>query len=1023
MKGRGVSWPGVWPAVVAWCLLCATGFASQRQSPHARVVLQPGRQITGNLGPNQVHRYGLLLGAGQYARVIVDQHGIDVAVAVFDPGNAHIYDVDTSEDGREPVSIAAVAAGTYGIEIRVSRNSGRSGQYAVAVEELRQVAPVDQKRIQAEGLSTEAKRLQAESRASSLETALVINQKALTLWRDLKDRLGETTALLRMGDVYHALTQYDRARDYYEQALPLSRALGDRRSEGEILNNLGMGYWRTGRTDEAAKSLSEAMEIWRRTEFPYEKAATVSNLGILYWQTGEWQKAIQNYTEALTSVRSLGDRYGEAFVLSNLGVAYSSLGENGRGVDYLDQAVKAFRALGERAAEARSLSTEVRIYLGTGSESRAIESLDRAIPLARAVGDARTEAELLNYLGQAYCKRDPAAALDRYKEALSKFQTLNDRRSEGRVLANIATLYSTMGKPDLAMKTLDLALAIRHEVNTPDEEAETLYAMAQVDSGEGDLSRALTRIDSALEIIESLRSKASGPGLRASYLASKLEYYEFAVDLLMRLSSQSHQQGFERAAFELAERARARSLLEMLGEGEIRQGVDAALLARERELRHEVSFRSNQLARLLGDKHNPEQITDLRNRMDTLLTEYEQVQSEVLAASPRYTALTQLRPLSLVEIQTRILDDETVLLMYSLGRKSSYGWAVTSATFQSFQLPPRDEVERVARQVAESISKPGRSSIDGSSVAVARMLLGPVANELGRKRLVIVGDGAIQCIPFAALPDPEMPGRPLIALHEVVTEPSASTLGRLRDDTAGREMAPKALAVLADPVFDLDDARVQRAQSAKLASAVRGAAVEDAALSFGRLPFTRREARAILSMVPTTDGLAALDFAANKATAMSPELQNYRIVHIATHAVVDNRHPELSGLVLSLVDEQGHKRDGFLRLHEIWSLNLPVELVVLSACRTGLGREVKGEGLVGLSTGFLSAGAARVVVSLWNVDDESTSALMEHFYQGMLREHLKPAAALRAAQLAIRDAPRWRDPYYWAGVNLLGEWR
>jgi CHAT domain-containing protein len=178
-----------------------------------------------------------------------------------------------------------------------------------------------------------------------------------------------------------------------------------------------------------------------------------------------------------------------------------------------------------------------------------------------------------------------------------------------------------------------------------------------------------------------------------------------------------------------------------------------------------------------------------------------------------------------------------------------------------------------------------------------------------------------------------------------------------------------------------------------------------------------------MAIAPAGAGMEAIDFKASRMTALSPELSQYRIVHFATHGVLDDKYPDLSGIVLSLVDEQGQRQDGFLRLHDIYNLNLPCDLVVLSACQTGLGKEVKGEGLIGLTRGFMYAGAARVVASLWKVDDRATSELMKRFYRRMLREGMSPAAALRTAQIEMQGQKQWRSPYYWAGFVLQGEWK
>jgi CHAT domain-containing protein len=259
----------------------------------------------------------------------------------------------------------------------------------------------------------------------------------------------------------------------------------------------------------------------------------------------------------------------------------------------------------------------------------------------------------------------------------------------------------------------------------------------------------------------------------------------------------------------------------------------------------------------------------------------------------------------------------------------------------------------------------------------------------------------------------------------------------LRRELAGRKPAPKSIAVIADPVFEKTDARLTKAVAQSVVSTkpdTRGAwwqnelerSARDVGIAgeragFARLPATRAEAQAAVKFAPANSSLSALDFAANQTAATSEALSQYRYVHFATHGVLNNEHPELSGLVLSLLDEKGNDTDGFLRLVEIYNLKLPAEMVTLSACRTGLGKEIKGEGLMSLTRGFMYAGAARVMVSLWDVNDASTAALMSRVYQGIWQEKLSPAAALRKAQNTLRQDKRWKAPFYWAAFTLHGE--
>jgi CHAT domain-containing protein len=316
------------------------------------------------------------------------------------------------------------------------------------------------------------------------------------------------------------------------------------------------------------------------------------------------------------------------------------------------------------------------------------------------------------------------------------------------------------------------------------------------------------------------------------------------------------------------------------------------------------------------------------------------------------------------------------------------------------------------------------------------MLLGPAISRIGNKRLLIVGEGMLQYLPFAALPEPAPDAAaatkqsPLIATHEIITVPSASVVGVLRQETAERKQAPKILAVLADPVFSADDARVAQ-QKSKSNSAVTETTPVDAVRSatdlglqdFVRLRFSRNEAEEIARMAPAADTFKALDFDANRDTVLSTDLRQYRILHFATHSLVNNVHPELSGVVLSLVDRAGRPQNGFLRLYDIYNLRLSSDLVVLSACQTALGEEIRGEGLIGLTRGFLYAGARRVVASLWQIDDRTTAEVMKQFYTGMLARGERPAAALRAAQVAMWKTKGWDAPYYWGAFTVQGEWR
>jgi CHAT domain-containing protein len=709
---------------------------------------------------------------------------------------------------------------------------------------------------------------------------------------------------------------------------------------------------------------------------------------------------------------------------------YNDLSEQQKALDYFNQALLLKRAVGDRSGEARTLNNIGRVYADLGERQKALDYYNQALPILHAIGDRSGEARTLTNVGVVYYTSGEQKALDYYKQALPLLRAIGDRSTEAVTLGNIAISEREIGK----------------------------------------LNNALAHIEAAIAILEALRTKIGSQELRSSFFATVQGNYELYIDLLMRLHKQQPDAGYDGKALQGSERRRARSLLELLTEAgaDIRQGVDPELVARERALQQRLNASAQRQMQLLSGPHTDTEAAASAKEIENLTTEFQQVETQIRQTSPRYAALTQPQPLTLAEIQTQVLEADTLLLEYSLGTDRSYLWAVTPTSITSYELPKRAEIEAAAVEFYESVHispqeatravttgrglggalQPQAQAQSGQAAAqLSRMLLAPVAALLGKKRILIIVDGALQYVPFAALPAPSSAvnnvAPPLIVEHEIVSLPSASTLAVLRREADRRKVPTKTLAVLADPVFERTDERFKPGAShipckntsdAALAEESRGlgqvllrATHESGVVAPGfripRLCATRREANAISALVTPAVRLEALDFAANHITATNPALADYRFVHFATHGLLDSQHPELSGILLSMFNEQGQPQDGFLRMHEVFNLKLNADVVVLSACQTGLGKDVKGEGLVGLTRGFIYAGVPRVVVSLWSVDDPATAELMTRFYKGMLVDKLRPAQALQAAQVSMLMDKNYSAPFYWAAFTLQGEWR
>jgi CHAT domain-containing protein len=528
--------------------------------------------------------------------------------------------------------------------------------------------------------------------------------------------------------------------------------------------------------------------------------------------------------------------------------------------------------------------------------------------------------------------------------------------------------------------------------------------------------------------------------LRASFRARSQRYFELQTDLLMQRHDADPRAGHDLQALVASDSARARGLLESFGGNlpDFIRDADAALLA-DRDAK---ARRVNALERRRVQAMNSTTLAaPSAVELSQAISAYRDAEGRVFASSPRYRGLLTPPQVGLATLR-RDVGDDAVLVEYALGENRSFVWTVSSAGAHSAVLPGRKTIEDAALKLHRAVTARNTPVSDATiasrrarlaaadreataaATALARMILAPIEPQLAdRKRIALVVDGSLSLVPFALLPSGAK-RTPLAATHTVALLPSATMLTEIRRP---RQRQSNAVAVFADPVFDPNDPRVARsgAQTTVAESQPMDllmAARRDGLTRFGRLRYSREEADAIAALAPKGSH-AALDFSASRSDVESDAVSRARIVHFATHGIVNTNQPELSGLVLSLVDSKGQPQDGFLRLHDIYRLRLNADLVVLSACRSAVGRDLKGEGPMALTRGFLVAGAPRVVATLWDVDDRATAELMRRFYAGVLQRNEPPAMALRSAQMAMAATPQWSAPFFWAGFMLTGEWR
>lgn len=1122
-----------WLAMFASAALLSCGVAQAlgRFQSSAAHLLTLGAASARELTGGQSHRYRLALTEGQYLRLVVEQRGIDVVVALAGADGVKVRQVDSPNGtvGPEELHFIAKASGQYWVTVSSLEEKAPAGKYEIKISDLRPASASDASLVagetalaEADGLmgrgdlqlmrqaiskyaeaaeayraadaaAKEAWALYQISRAylsfGEAQKALEPLNRFLLLSRQTKDAAREAMAFGALGAAWLRLGERRKALDYFQQSLTLGRQAGSISDQAVILSNMGTISGHLGELDKALMFYSEALAALQqastsaanaehRRALRWAEANILINVASARHKLGDFQMAIDTGNQVLSIIREqrgastpgINDRKLEGVALNIVALALSAAGETQKPLEYNLESLRILEQIGDQRNQAVTLNDIGLIYQLRGDQAQAVRSFQQSLALAKRVNDPVAQSVALQHLGWSYealGERDKALAS--LAEALTLTRAATAREDELVALRRLGAIYLRSGDQRRAIEHLQLSLQISRALKQVAHEAATQSLLAQAHRELGALSQALASGEAALRITESLRAGVASQDRRSTFFSAVQDRYASHIETLMQLHGQYPTEDYAATALAVSERARARGLLELLAESrvDIRVGVETGLLERERHLHRQINAKAEAQSKLLNSKHTEEQAAAFTNELADLTAQLQEVQTAIRRASPPYAALMQPQPLAASDVQ-RLLDDQTVLLEYALGEKSSYLWAVTPTAINSYQLPPGAEIETAARKVYDLLTarqppsalnatqqfarvKQAEAAYPTQAAALSRMLLAPIAGQLGRKRLVIVASGMLEYLPFAALPDPstanKTTGVPLLVNHEVINLPSASTLAVLRREAATRTAATKSVAVLADPVFTPDDPRIRAISknrqttaavnapaanriapasaqpTTNLARAVRDFNFAEARGGLARLPFSREEAETILALEPRGAGFKALSFAANRQTATSPELGQYRVVHFATHGLLNSEHPELSGLVFSLVDETGQPQDGFLRLHEIFNLRLSADLIVLSACQTALGKQIRGEGLVGLTRGFMYAGTTRVMASLWQVNDLATAELMKHFYRGLLKDGLRPAAALRAAQLELLKGKQWRQPYYWAAFVLQGEWR
>ncbi len=941
-------------AVAALALLLSSG--GSPEPPPGNAPLREARGVApqGILGPEPVqralrtgqgHGWLLRLDAGEFAHVRVEQLGVDVTVALFDPAGRFLVEIDTftplGHDGEEDLYLRASATGLYRLELRAVEQGGPDAAYRARLAKRRPATAADRMRIKAESRFQRATVLRKDGRLTEALTWLEQAEELFT-------RLGDERRLAEIGQgrcaVHYLLNDFRRAQPACEAAAGLYRHLGEDLGLASALDMLGRIQLNLDDPSSAIRTLEEALRVAEALGDSWFVAAVHTDLGMAHRQLSDFPRALAALGRGLETWERLGEIDRAALVLHERGLLYRELGD-------LDRAIADFQRALERKAAADPLTL---IALGMALSEQgagttalqplqeALGRLEEALAIAERTGDAGGAARLLAAIGLVHQQTgEPAEAKSCYSRALPLAREAGDRELAGDLYFNLGGLAGD-GAAGVAVARLRHALAEYQAAGNLEAQVKALLALAGAERARGRLHEGLHHLETARPLFFTLRERLPRLDLRLSFMAHRYDLFDSAIDLLMELHRQEPGRGRDVLAFEMSEQARGRGLLDLVG------------------------------------SHGGE------------------------PAAP---------VLSLIEIQNRLLDPGAVLLAYKLGDERSYLWVVEHDRFATFELAPREWLEELARAFHRELARPPRhaaaTALESMGAELSRALLCDARERLDGRRLLVVAEGELLYLPFAALglgacgggDGSPAPGHPILA------GPSASALAALR----GRERPSpeRTLAVIADPVFDRCDDRVDAVH--------RGEGCDG---RYPRLEHSAKEATAILRLVSPGERADALGFDARR-DRIDGLLDTSRYLHFGTHTDTASDPPRL---VLSQVDRRGQAIEpSHLTAEEIAGRSLAADLVVLGACETVGGRGFRGEGLVGLAHAFFDAGAGGVMVTLWPIDDRATAEFMERFYRHLIQERATPAAALARAQDEMRSTPRWRAPYYWAGFVLLGE--
>jgi len=886
-------------------------------------------------------------------------------------------------------------------------------------------------------------------RLGDFRKALKYLEEAL---KNRTDVAGAAQSLDHIGGIYHQTANYPRALRHFQEAVRIRREIEDTAGEAQSLRGIGLTYDDMGDYQKALSNYDVALKISREVGETAEVVQCLVAIAAIYSSMGDYQKALSYIRDSLKISREIGDQAAEGTSLNNLGAVYRDTGNYQRALDYFHESLKIKEGTGAMMGKAAILSNIAGIHHLAEDYATALNYYQQALKISRETGGRDSERIVIGNIGAIYHSiPDYQSALNYYLEALRITRTIGVKPHEGMILNNIGHVYQLTGDYPTALSYYQQALKISSELGEAAARLGILGNIGYVHEKMKEPGKAVAWYKQAIDLLEEVRSKAGKSEVKEGVVAHHLQsmdLYRRTVGVLLQLDSPEE-------AFTYAERGKARGLLELLSgaEAEIMAGISPQLLKQKNELSNRiVSIETNlrkQRAQL-EELRDPDLIKKLQENLDYLETEESTVLERIIEQHPRYAELMSPKPITHSEVQQDLLREDELLLEYVATDNMTAVFLISKEHFKAVPLDiSRQQLREKVDQLRVMLSNP-RDFDQTVAYDLYTKLLQPLETYFPSANVIyVVPDAALYYLPFEALttsdgPQSSLPNFLLAKRKHITYVQSASILRVARKKVEERRDRPpkqKPIVVFADPVYSQGDQLPRNPNRSNIYETIRGQSDNCSAPRFDRLSYTADEAEglaAIYKIDKLGDDFNLRD-KASETRVRSLDLSHYQYLHFATHGVLcdETKGPWMqSSLVFSLNGEteegQEQGNDGFLQMSEVFNLTLQADLVTLSACQTGLGRNVLGEGLVGLTRAFMYAGTPSVVVSLWKVSDPSTAEFMKQFYR-FLNKGMNKAEALQETKLWMLEKSYHTDeygnvtrhdhPFYWAPFILMGEYK